>query len=65
MNTVWLFLILSASPTGTHQAIDLQPSREACEQFRVNVKQMMEMGLAPTSRLSQCMSRQIVRAGTR
>ena len=60
MTTVWLFLILSASPSGTHQAIDLLPSQEACERFRTNIKQMMEMGLASDSRLSLCMSRTIV-----
>lgn len=61
MLTVWLFLILSASPSGRHQSIDLFQSQEACERFRTNIRQMMDMGLSSDSRLSECMSRQIVR----
>jgi hypothetical protein len=60
MMTVWLFFILSASPTGHHQAIDLLPSQEACTKFRTNILQMMDMGLASESRLTPCLSRQIV-----
>lgn len=60
MTTVWLFLILSTAPTGTHQAVDLFPTQEACQAFQVNVRQMMAMGLAADSRVTACVSRQIV-----
>jgi len=57
--TVWMFLIFGAS----HQAVDNFPSLTACEEFRTNVKQMIdEFG---TGRVSECMPRSIVVEATR
>lgn len=58
--TVWLFLILGVGPTSQLQAVDHFPSKAACEAFRVNVKQMLDQGLASGSRVTDCLPRTIV-----
>lgn len=57
---VWLFFILSTGPLEQHQAIDKFPTFEACQAFRANVQQMLDMGLAPGGRVSQCEPRPFV-----
>lgn len=61
MLTVWLFFILGATPLSTHQAIDLFQTQQACEAFKKNVVQMLDMGLASGSRVTECLSRVIVK----
>jgi hypothetical protein len=60
LTTVWLFFILGAGPLARHQAIDQFPTEEACNRFRTNVQQMLDMGAAPGSHVTDCVSRVIV-----
>jgi len=63
LSTVWLFLILGVTPLSQHQAIDNFPTHAACEAFRLNVQQMLEMGAGPGSRVTECVPRMLVRPG--
>lgn len=63
ITTVWLFLILGVTPASHHQVIDLFPSQVACEEFRLNVQQMLAQGAAPGSRVTDCLSRPLVTTG--
>jgi hypothetical protein len=58
--TVWLFFILGTGPLSNHQVIDKFPTLEACQGFRTNVQQMLEMGLNPGSRVTDCIPRTVV-----
>lgn len=58
--TVWLFLILGATPLSTHQAVDNFPTRADCEAFRLSIQQMLDQGLATGSRVSDCLPRVMV-----
>lgn len=62
LSTVWLFFILGVTPAAPHQVIDLFPTQAACEAFRLNVQQMLDMGLATGSRVTACLSRPFVTA---
>ena len=61
--TVWLFFILGTGPLSNHQVIDKFPTAEACNNFRFNVQQMLDMGASPSSRVTDCVSRRIVSDG--
>ena len=63
LTTVWLFFILGTGPLDRHQAIDKFPTLEACQAFRTNVQQMLDMGAAQGSRVTDCVSRSMVSDG--
>jgi hypothetical protein len=48
---------------GHHQAIDHFPTKAACDAFRTNVQQMLEMGAAPGSRVTTCLVRSVANGG--
>jgi len=58
--TVWFLVLLGPNLTSEHQIIDQFPTKAACDAFKRNLEQMLDQGVLPGARVTDCMPREVV-----